>query len=123
MFTAGATRQMSRGSRSNVFSHDARKVSSSPLSELDSTIFLLDFALLFLRGTLTASGWRLRAAITSLSATALPRFVLVTVFVGVSIATAKLSSSTSLLAVDLDKSSLSMTVFSPSSFDSSSLLV
>jgi hypothetical protein len=48
---------------------------------------------------------------------------LVAVFVGVSIATAKLSSSASLLAVDLDKSSLSTTVFSPSSFDSSSLLV
>ena len=36
-FTAGATRQMSRGSRCNASPHDARKLSSSsPSSELDS---------------------------------------------------------------------------------------
>jgi hypothetical protein len=73
-FTAGATRQMSRGSRSNVFLHDARKLSSSSSSESDSTIFLLDLVLFSLHGTFTASGLRLRAAITSFSATALPRF-------------------------------------------------
>jgi hypothetical protein len=123
MFTAGATRQISRGSRSNVFSHDARKLLSSSSSESDSTIFLLDLALLFLRGTFTALGWLLRTVITSFSATALPRFALVASFAGVSIAMAKLSSLASLLAVDLDKSSSSMSVFSPSFFDSSSLLV
>ena len=81
VFTAGATRQMSRGLRSNVFPHDARKLSSSSSSESDSTIFLLDLALFSLRGTFTASGLRLRTVITSFSATAL--------FAGVSIATAK----------------------------------
>ena len=123
MFTAGATRQMLRGSRSNVFSHDARKLSSSSSSESDSTIFLLDLALFFLRGTFTASGWRLRTVITSFSATALPRFALVVLFASVSIATAKLSSLAPQLAVELDTSSSSTTVFSSSFFDSSSLLV
>jgi hypothetical protein len=122
-FTAGATRQMSRGSRSNVFLHDARKLSSSFSSESDSTIFLLDLVLFALRGTFTASGLRLRAAITSFLATALPRFTLVAFFAGVSNATAKLSSPASLLAVDLDTSSSSTSVFLSSSFDSSSLLV
>jgi hypothetical protein len=123
LFTAGATRQMLRGSRSNVFPHDARKLSSSSSSESDSTIFLLDLVLFSLRGTFTASGLRLRAAITSFSATALPRFDLVAFFAGVSIATAKLSSSALLLAVDLDTSSSSTSVFSSLFFDSSSLLV
>jgi hypothetical protein len=58
---------------------------------------------------------RLSTVITSFSATAL--------FAGVSIATAKLLSSASLPAVDLDTLSSSTSVFSSSFFDSSSLLV
>jgi hypothetical protein len=76
-----------------------------------------------LRGTFTASGLRLRAAITSFLVTELPRIALAAFFAGVSIATAKLSSSVSLLAVDLDTSSSSTSVFSSLFFDSSSLLV
>jgi hypothetical protein len=53
VFTAGATRQMLRGSRSNVLLHDARKLSSLSSLESDLMIFLLD--LFFLRGTVTAS--------------------------------------------------------------------
>jgi hypothetical protein len=67
----------------------------------------------FLAWHLPTPGLRLHTAITSFSAPALPHFDLVAFFAGVSIAaTAKLSSSASLLAVNLDTSSSLTSVFS-----------